>query len=54
MVREILQKYFHVLLVTKAEDKRLVAVGLRSTMPIDWDGENVWARYEVVGIELAD
>jgi len=54
VVKEILQKYFHVLLVTKEEDRKLVVAGLRSTMPGDWDGENIWARYEVVGIEKAN
>jgi len=41
-------------LVTLEEDARLRAAGLRSTMPDDWDGENVWARYEAVGIELIE
>ncbi len=50
-IEELLCKYFHVLVVTKEEDKRLRSSGLRSTMPDDWDGENVWARYDVVGID---
>ena len=52
-IKNILDKYFHVLLVTKEEHNRLNASGLRSTMPEDWDGENIWARYEAVGIKQA-
>ena len=51
-IRNILEKYFHVLLVTKEEHRRLNASGLRSKMPKDWDGENIWARYDAVGINL--
>ena len=50
-IRNILEKYFHVLLVTKEEHRRLNASGLRSKMPDDWDGENIWARYDAIGIE---
>jgi len=39
------------LLVTKDEHRRLNASGLRSKMPDDWDGENIWARYDAIGIE---
>ena len=52
-IKNILDKYFHVLLVTKEEHNRLNASGLRSTMPKDWDGENIWARYDAVGIKKA-
>jgi len=43
-VEVLLKKYFRVLLVTKEEHARLNASGLRSTMPDDWDEEDVWAR----------
>jgi len=49
-VKILLEKYFHVILVTKDEHRRLNASGLRSKMPEDWDGENIWARYEAVDI----
>lgn len=52
-VTTLLRKYFTVMLVTKEEDIRLNASGLRSTMPPEWDRANVYARYEVVGIEPA-
>jgi len=48
-----LKKYLHVLLVTKEEHGRLNSSGLMSKMPSDWDGKNVWARYEKVGIKRA-
>ena len=51
-INDILDKYFHVLLVTKEEHHRLNASGFRSKMPEDWDGENIWARYDAVGINL--
>jgi hypothetical protein len=46
-----LQKYYRVMLVTREEHALLNASGVRSTMPLDWDGENVFARYKEVGIE---
>ena len=49
----LLTKYFTVLLVTKEEHARLNAGGVRSTMPCEWDRTNVFARYELVGIERA-
>ena len=50
-IRELLEKYFNVLLVTKEEDVKLTKAGLRSKMPEDWDGENPWARHDAVGIK---
>ena len=52
-VEKRLKKYLHVLVVTKEEHRKLNSSGLRYKMPEDWDGENVWARYEKVGIERA-
>ncbi len=39
--------------VTKAEDAKLNKAGLRSKMPADWDGKDIWARYRAAGIRLA-
>ena len=50
-VENRLKKYLHVLVVTKEEHRILNSSGLRYKMPKDWDGNNVWARYEKVGIE---
>ena len=47
----ILRKYFQVLVVSKEEHQKLNASGLRSKMPSNWDGENIWSRYDKVGIE---
>lgn len=52
VIQEILEKFYHVRLVTKEEDHRLHTAGLRPKMPGDWDGENIWARYEAVGIKV--
>ena len=37
--------------VTKEEDIKLNKAGLNSKMPVDWDGKDVWARYQAVGIK---
>ena len=50
-VKTILEKYFHVMLVTKEEHQKLNASGLRSTMPSDWDKKDAYARYKAVGIK---
>jgi hypothetical protein len=50
-VVNLLTKYFRVMLVTEAEHARLIASGLRSSMPSDWDRKDVFARYHAVGIK---
>ena len=39
-------------LVTQEEHDLLNASGLRSTMPKDWNGKDLFARYAAVGIEV--
>ena len=51
-VVQILEKYYHITLVTKDEDGRLNASGLRSRMPAAWDGIDMYARYHAVGIAI--
>ena len=41
------------ILITKEEDKLLNEKGLRSSMPKDWDEEDILARYKKAGIEIA-
>lgn len=48
---EIISKYVHICVVTRDEDKMLRDAHLNNRMPADWDGENIWARYEAVGIK---
>jgi hypothetical protein len=50
-VANLLERYFTVMLVTREEHALLNSSGLRSTMPPQWDKANVYARYELVGIE---
>lgn len=51
-VSSILEQ-FHVLAkISVEDDRRLKEAGLNSKMPEDWDGENKFARYESVGIEI--
>ena len=51
-VKNILEKYFKVLLVTREEHELLNASGLRSTMPVDWDKKDPYARYRKAGIKF--
>lgn len=53
-VRNLLRKYWRVILVTREEDRLLngKGVGLRYAMTPDWDGKDPWARYRAVGIKL--
>ncbi len=38
--------------VTKEEDKQLNKAGLNRKMPVEWDGQDPWARYKEVGISV--
>jgi hypothetical protein len=52
-ITELLSSRFMVMLVTHEEHARLNASGLRSSMPADWDGSDIFARYAAAGIEPA-
>ena len=52
-VIELLTNCLRVMVVTHDEHARLNASQLRSTMPPDWDGRDVFDRYKAVGIEFA-
>lgn len=52
-VISFLSKCFTVLLVTREEHALLNGSGLRSTMPRDWDGSDMFARHRAVGIEVS-
>jgi hypothetical protein len=51
-VERILRKYLVVYYISREEHARLSGMGLRSSMPPDWDGEDVQARYRAIGIRL--
>lgn len=51
-VRNILNKYYRIMLVTKDEQRNLRSLGRASKMPSDWDGKDIWARYRIAGIEF--
>lgn len=54
-VRSFLKTYFNCGIVTKEEDSRLTAAGLRSAMPSGWTfNDSVFARYMAVGIQSQD
>lgn len=47
-ITQLLEKYWKIAVITKDEDSLLKT----RSMPMDWDQENVFYRYQVVGIEL--
>lgn len=47
-VHNLLNKYHFICIVTKEEDRLLPS----TTMPLDWDGDNPFYRYEETGIEF--
>ncbi|WP_314679933.1 hypothetical protein [uncultured Granulicatella sp.] len=47
-IKERIEEYYYVALITISEDKEL----LKNEMPDDWDGKNIFARYEKSGIKL--
>ena len=53
-IEKLLQTYYSLGVLTSDEDKALNKLGLKSEMPEDWDGVNVFARYEKAGIQRAD
>ena len=53
-VRPILERRLVAATITKEEDQRLTALGLRSRMPDSWDGQDPLARYAAAEIELVE
>ncbi|MCG9084270.1 hypothetical protein [Laribacter hongkongensis] len=51
-VFDLVCKYWKIAIITKDEDKKLTEAKLGIKMPDGWDGVNVLARYEEVGISL--
>lgn len=49
-IRAHLVRWYRLGLLSYSEDARLNNKGLRSTMPVGWDGKNLFARYEAAGI----
>ena len=49
-IEDLLNRYYKVAVVTVEEDKRLN----RNSMPPDWDGVNIFGRYEEAKIELIE
>lgn len=50
-VRQLMEKYGEICVITKKEDDRLRVAGLRNTMPDGWKmGDNIFARYVQVRI----
>ena len=53
-VRDVLNRYGVIVLVTKEEDRRVRMAGYGSKMPDGWDRVDPIARYRAVGIELVE
>ena len=50
-IEKLLQDFYRLGVLTHEEDKTLNQLNLKSNMPNDWDGENVFARYEEANIQ---
>jgi len=53
-LRQVLERFGVAALITTDEDSRLKALGFQHTMPQDWDGLDVLARYRAAGVELEE
>ncbi|KZE67929.1 hypothetical protein AWM68_17295 [Fictibacillus phosphorivorans] len=53
-IYENLLKNLWVATIHTEENNLLSKLGLRNKMPLDWDGFNIFARYEKAGIELIE
>ena len=53
-VTNLLKKFYRVRLVTLDENRKLNEGALRSKMPEDWDGKDVFARYRAAVIKLVN
>jgi hypothetical protein len=49
-LRKYLRRWYHLGLLTSAEDAKLNGLGLRSQMPKNWNGEDLIARYRAADI----
>ena len=54
LLEKFLLKYYTLGVITHEEHKILDQLNLKSEMPHDWDGINVFARYEKADIQKAD
>ena len=50
-IHAVLCQRYRLGVITADEDKRLNQAGLQSKMPSNWNGDDVFARYQQVGIE---
>ena len=50
-IEEIVLKLSVLSVITLHEHEKLKAAGLNQKMPVDWDGEDLFARYRTVGIK---
>lgn len=51
-ISKILNKYYWTCLVVKEAENRILDKYYKSKMPDDWDGMNIFARYDKVSIEV--
>ena len=53
-IKFILEKFIKNggVLITKDEDNKLTKMGLKSSMPENWNGEDIFARYKKADIEI--
>lgn len=51
-IHELLNRYWHIAIITIDEDKLLNSLKLRKHMPENWDGIDILARYKMANINL--
>ena len=47
---KLIERYAVVAIITRKEDLAFSANGLSNRMPDGWDGQDIWARYKLVGL----
>lgn len=52
-IEELLTNYYSLGVLTAQEDLKLNALKLKSDMPADWDGKDLFARYKKANIKQA-
>ncbi len=53
-VRRVLEEFGTICLISKEEDNELNKARLGRSMPPNWDGKDIWARYKAVGIKYVE
>lgn len=53
-LHKFLEEFCIGVVITKKEEEMLNALGLKTTMPEGWDGNNPWTRHQAAGIKVSE